>query len=153
MATLRQSGGDYSTLNSATAAGEVLIDVEGPWTIADTQQVVISQNNTIIRAIGESRNPGFEAPGGTYYRLQTSSGGDSIDINADNVEIDGICICLLSTGVSDEAIDFQGGNNLIVKNSIVRGPTPPVNQQDGIYCSNQDRTVSIEQTQIYNFAR
>ena len=153
MASVRQSGGDYSSLNAATAAGETVITIEGEWTITDTDRVVITAAGTTITAVGASRHPGYVDYSQNHYRLDPTAYGDVIDVNAGSVTIDGISICLLSIAESDEAIDIQGGNFFTARNCLIYAQANPIRYQDGIYWANQSRTVTVEQCAIWNFSR
>lgn len=150
--TVQQSGGDYGSLNAATGAAETDILISGTWTSADTTAITMGTASAVVASDSSSKHGGRIEASPSYYRLEVSS-GDAIDINAAGCSIDGIVVKCASTGVSDEAIDFQGGNNTTIKNCLIYANDTRYNNQDGIYCANQDLTLTVEQCVIWNFSR
>ena len=74
--TVKQSGGDYTTLNAAVAAAIAsdTISIEGAWTADDTTSVTWDVA-TSVTADASSKQIGRPwASGDTHYRLRPTSG-------------------------------------------------------------------------------
>ena len=93
--TVKQTGGDYSTLSTALAAADIgdTISIEGAWTVDDSTAVVVSDNNLIIK-IGDlnSAHNGYWDTAENHYRLSSISSNHTITISAIGVTVDGLSI-------------------------------------------------------------
>lgn len=150
MATVRQSGGDYGTLNAAMASAETTIDIDQSWTVADTTKATCSTANTTVTVSGGAAHPGYIS-GGNYYRLE-GSGGHVITVNSAGFTIIGAVIKQAGTGSSDEGIRIASTGTHTVRRCIIYGNASFTANQDGIY-TDLGITLTVEQTYIYNFAR
>lgn len=151
--TVKQSGGDYSTLasalsNASTSASDI-ISIEGTWSVDDTAAATIIDDNITIQTDASSNHFGVE--GSANYRLEVS-GSHCITCNNTGFDIDGLVVVQTGTGSSDEGIragNFAG----TVQNCLIRANTA-TSSQDGIYLfGTAARTVNVINTSIIKFNR
>jgi len=155
--TVKQSGGDFSTLATAladagTGAGDT-ISIEGAWTIDDTDECTVADDNITIQTDASSKHLGYPYNGsGTWYRLHTTGTGHSITINNTGLSADGLDIQNTSTGESDEVFRLASTNPTI-KNCVL-GFASRNSQQDIIYKDTDTAaTISFENCMFYNVYR
>lgn len=129
--TVKQSGGDYSSLNAAllACAASDTISIEGSWTVSDTTPCVITQPELTIR-IGDSlsAHPGYWNTSQNHYRLVVST-GIAIDVNGGMATIDGLAI---SQNGSGNGLAISKSSSFWFKNLLL-SCTSPSGSQDGIY--------------------
>jgi len=157
VATVKQSGGDYSTLAAACAAGETTISIEGTWTVDDTAAVTIDTDNTTITCDTDSAHPGYWDETTNHYRLVCSSGSHCITLSgAYTATIDGLAIEQASTTTSAECIRAIPGSSdtVTIKNCLLQCSTNSTDQ-DCIYLGNNTNigTVVVEQCMIWGANR
>lgn len=144
MATVRQSGGDYSTLNAALAASEATITIDEAWTADDSTAATVLADTTITVSGGALHN-GFYLESDNHYRLQVTSGTALTLSGAFTATIDGIAIDQAGTVSSAEAFRCVPGtsDSVTIKNSIlvVTGDT---GSQDCIYIGFNTAIGTIE---------
>lgn len=153
MATVRATGGDYSSLNAALAASESSITCDDDFT--DTTAATVGADCTIT-ASGDGAHAGRYSSG-NHYLLRVSGGSHSLTINgAYTVTIDGLVIEQASTTTSAEAIRCTPGtsDSVTIKNSILLCSTN-TSQQDCIYTGfNQSvGTITLEGCYLYGAYR
>lgn len=160
MATVKQSGGDYSTLNAACVADETTISIEGTWTSADTTAVTVDTDNTTITTDADSKHSGYVEASPSYYRLSLSSSSHCITVSAVGTVIDGIVIERDGATASAEGIRLSNTTSnastdaFTIKNSILYCETAnQATDQDGIYIGNGNGTINVENTIIMGFSR
>lgn len=151
--TVKQSGGDYSTLasalsNASTVANDT-ISIEGTWTVDDTTAASVSDDNITIQTDASSKHPGYYDTTTNHYRLVISS-GNCITINNSTTIIDGVAMSLTSTTSSDEGVRVEG--DCTIKNCIIQATTATASQ-DGVYSWETTRTTTLENCMIYGFGR
>lgn len=154
--TVKQSGGDYTTLAAACAAASDgdIISIEGTWSVDDTANVTISDSISIV-ADADSRFNGVVSSAPSHYRLRNTSGHSMQCATASKViTIDGIEIGSASTGVSDELFRINADNvTLNFKNSCLYFKSR-TDQQDAVYIDSQSGcVVNFEQCFIWNIYR
>ena len=138
--TVKQSGGDYSSLADAITAlaaaypnmvtSDVYADIEidGVWTIADTAAVSVngittdSTRNINIYTTPTARHPGKNS--GNFYRLSVTNLGDyeaALWISADYTIIDGIAITGLTGASNFNHIHgiTSVGYGVVIKNNLI----------------------------------
>jgi hypothetical protein len=155
--TVKQSGGDYSTLasalsNASTGASDI-ISIEGTWSVDDTAVGTIADASLTIQCDADSKMVGYEAASPTNYRLKNTT-GISITVDASGCVIDGIEIGNESTGTSDECIRLNVNDcTLTVKNSLLYFGSRN-DQQDLIYINNKiNPIINLENVFGYNAYR
>jgi hypothetical protein len=134
MATVRQSTGDYPTLNAALAASEAIINIDQAWTISDIVEAIFLADASISIS-GPAMHPGYWNPALNHYRLVTTGTGHSLELSgAFTATIDGIAIEQGGTSTSSEVFRCVPGasDSVTIKNSLLRCSTNS-NQQDCIY--------------------
>ena len=72
--TVKQSGGNFSTLASAlsdagTGANDI-ISIEGTWSIDDTDPCTVADDNITIQADTDSKHVGVEDESTNHYRFR-----------------------------------------------------------------------------------
>lgn len=155
--TVRQAGGDFSTLASAladagTVAGDT-ISIEEAWTIDDTVGAVINDDDISILTDNDAYHNGVFAPANNDYRLVVSSGATCLTVNNDGAIIDRLALVQAGGGISDECIRIAIADaTIIISNGIIRSTTNTADQ-DGIFSSSSGVNVTIENCIIYGFAR
>lgn len=161
--TVKQSGGDYSSLAAAVAAASTddIISIEGSWSIDDTTKVVVASgvNNLTIK-IGDSAaaHPGYWDTSQNHYRLVVSgtAGADNcININAEGTVIDGLAIKQNGTGNDSEGIRCTNGGTNTIKNCLITcSNASGSTDHDGIYfLYTSNPTITIENCIIWGFNR
>jgi len=156
-ATIKQAGGDFSSINAFIAdAGTVAGDIgtiDGQWTVDDTTAVTWNEA-VIITAIGLSKQSGRPwRTGDTTYRHRVTT-GHAIDLTA-AVDISEINIQSESTVSSDEILHVSSINhNTTVKNCQL-GFTGNIIQQDIMTAQGIETTVVVlfEQCFFYDVGR
>lgn len=126
--TVKQSGGDFATLNAAlisTAVGPGdTISIEGAWTADDTTATVVADDNLLIRCVGESRHPGYWDETQNHYRLVGTDDTYLFTALTKNIVIDGLCFELNMTVTPKNAYCvylFPGtGKTATLRNCLVR---------------------------------
>lgn len=155
--TVKQSGGNYSTLAAALAAcnaGDV-VSIEGSWTVDDTSVCVVNDDNVTIQiGDGAAAHPGYWDTSQNHYRLVTASNGShAINVTGSGVIIDGLAIKQNSTGNSDEAIRIANDGTNTIKNCLITSGKG-ASSQDGIYSYHAYHpTVHIQNCIIWGFTR
>ena len=158
--TVKQSGGDFTTLNAAlgdggTGAGDT-ISIEGTWSVDDTVAATVVDDNITITCDADSRNLGrpWEA-GDTCYRHR-SNDGHSITMNGVvGLTIEKIALENQETGTSDECIRLvPDATHTLTLSKCVIGFDSRNDQQDIIYQSvDQELTINAENCMFYNAYR
>ena len=145
MATVRQSGGDYSTLQAAIAANETTIDIQGTWTAADTTAVIVDNANTTITADADSRHPGYAPGSPTHYRLHVS--GNAFRLQAANILAIGLDIKITGTAGATRPVyvDTNGLAGSELRNCLVTCNSS--NDQDCVYLNYNSDPVTLTLTQ------
>lgn len=152
--TVKQSGGDYSTLATAlsNANANDTISIEGEWSISDTATATVADDNITIVTDTDSKHPGYRGGSPTHYRLEVS-GSHCITINNTGCEIDGLDVLQNGSGSSDECIRLGVAGTLTVKNCLLWA-SGKVSDQDGICWQRlNDVTVNVENSMFYGFGR
>lgn len=153
MATLQESGGDYSNMAAAVAANETVIDISGTWSADDsTASTLTTTVDTTITAIGDSKCPGFAHQGvGSFYRLRKTGAGHAFTLGGTITAI-GVDIQNQSTGVSDEC--FRAPGDSVTLTDCVVGFASRNAEQD-IINSPVDTAVAVIITNcmVYNALR
>lgn len=150
--TVKQSGGDYSSLNAALLAcsdGDI-ISIEGEWTVADTTACTIAATSITIQ-IGDSlsAHPGHWDTSQNHYRLVVSSGA-AITITGGIPIIDGLAIGQNGSG---NGITIVKSSNFWFKNLLLKC-TGPSGTQDGIYFSySHNQIVYVNNCVVEGFYR
>lgn len=139
--TVRQSGGDYSTLAAALAgvsSGDT-ISIEGSWTADDTSAVTINKDIT-IQVTGDSQHPGYWDETQNHYRLVVSSGSHCLTLNgAYSATLDGLAVeqattsdnsaeCFRCVPGTSDAVTIK---NCLIWSSQAAGASTA--NQDGVY--------------------
>ena len=156
--SVKQSGGDFTTLNAAladagTGAGDT-ITISGTWSVVDSAACTVIDDNITIIATGDSRVTTARHVAGSpdHYRLEVS-GDHCITVNNTGCVIDGLDIQQTGTGSSDEGVRMAiNTGTLTIKNNIIWADTKDADQ-DGVYAGRINCTVNIENTIIYGFHR
>ncbi len=152
MATVKQTGGDYSTLNAAFAGAETTISIEGTWTAVDSTKATCSTANTTVTVDASSKHPGYINEGTwTHYRLVCTA-GHCLTVTGANLSLTGIVIHQDGGGVSDEGIRVSA-SDLTVADCIIYGNSSFISDQDAIYIPTNSTTTTVKQCIIYNFRR
>ncbi len=147
---------DYTTLDEAidNALANDIIEIQGAWANADTKITsTITVDNLTIRTVGEARHPGYVSSTPTYYRLETTS-TNVLTVAGNNLLVDGLVIKADRT-ITQYAIAIYNGVGITFtsRNNIIYANDTRYDSQIGIYISNSDATINVEQTQIYNFSK
>lgn len=156
--TVRQSGGDYSTLAAALAAANAgdVISIEGAWTVNDTTAATINDDNITIQTDADSRHNGYYNVSDEHYRLVVSGANALTVAGSYSATIDGLAIIQAGTGTSDEAIRCVPlpGDTVTIKNCLIACAFNAL-QQDGIYTGFNVSigTVTVENCVIYACGR
>ena len=108
MATVRQSGGDYSSLATALAAGEAVVDIDQAWTVADTTPAAFTAD-CVITVSGAARHPGYIDYASNHYRLVVSTDHCLELSGAFSATVDGLCIEQAGANSSDECFRCRPG--------------------------------------------
>jgi hypothetical protein len=157
--TVKQSGGDYSSLSAALSAasnGDV-ISIEGTWTVDDSSAATISDDVT-IETDEDSKHPGYYDTSQNHYRLRHTGGSHALTLSGSyTATIDGVVIVQASSGgTSDECFRCVPGTSdtVTIKNSILICELN-VLQQDCIYTGfgTAIGTVTVENSILYGAAR
>ncbi len=154
-ATIKQSGGDYTSINAfitnvATGGGDTGT-ISGTWSVDDTASVTWD-TAVIIVATGSSKQIGrpFQS-GDTHYRHREGA-GHAFTVTAD-VDIKDVDIQSDSTGVSDELFRSAGAASITLINCQL-GFTGNTDQQDVVYTEdNTTKTYFFEQCFFYDVGR
>lgn len=156
--TVKQSGGDYPTLNAALVAVSASdeISIEGAWTIADTTAAAIVDDNLLIETDAYSRHPGYWDESQNHYRLVVGA-THALTLNgAYTLTLDGLAISQSGTGTSYESFRCVPGTSdtVTAKNCLLRCSTN-TSQQDCIYTGFQANigTITLENCLVYGAAR
>jgi len=156
--TVKQSGGDYSTLNAAlvAASGGDTISIEGSWTVDDTTAAtIVSGDNFVDIVIGDNdaAHPGYWDTSQNHYRLVVS-GSHALTISANGCTVDGLAIKQNGSGGSDEGIRINNTATTTIKNCLITCGRNG-NDQDGIYftAAQPPTIVHIRQCIIWDFTR
>ncbi len=157
--TVKQTGGDFSTLASAlsdagTGTGDT-ISIEGTWTVADTAAATVSDTNITIQTDADSKVDPTNLASPSHYRLRHTGSSHCITVNQTGCTIDGLEIQQGTTqagsGTSDECVRFGTSGTLTVKNTVVWA-LQRVSDQDGIYTSGSSgNTVTINGENVTGF--
>lgn len=157
--SVRESGGDYTTLeaaveNASTVDGDV-ITISGTWSSREDTRIAVADALT-IQATGDSKHYGRAwQTGDTHYQHRSTSntsGDHSFTItDTGSIVFDGLDIQHAGTGVSNEIFRNNVSNTLLVKNSVL-GFNSRTDQQD-IYYNEQVANVTFENCMFYNAYR
>jgi hypothetical protein len=159
--TVKQSGGDHSTLASAlsSAIASDTISIEGSWTVDDTTNATVADDNLTIQTDASSKHPGYwDEATSQHYRLVETGGDHALTLNgAYTCTIDGLAIEQASSGgISDECFRCVPGTSdtVTVKNCLFY-LSLNVEDQDGIYTGFNTNigTVTIENSVIIGAGR
>jgi len=157
--TVKQTGGDYSTLNSALAAVSTgdIISIEGEWTVDDTVPCVVGDDDITIE-IGDSdaAHPGYWDTSTNHYRLVVSgtSAADHVFVlNGTGCVIDGLAIKQNGTGASIEGVRVNNHGTNTIKNCLITSSANGLDQ-DGVYSYyTVNPTITIENCVIWGWSR
>jgi hypothetical protein len=153
--TVKQTGGDYSSLNAALAAANTgdLISIEGAWTADDTSTCTVADNNLTIQ-VTDYPHPGHYEPSKSFHhRLKTATTAHSIQVNGTGVTFDGLVIYQNGSGTSAEGFRINNSGTTTIKNCLILCGGNAADQ-DGIYSYHAlTPTVTVENTQISGFTR
>ncbi len=153
--TVRQAGGDFSTLASALSSGGTVpgdtISIEGAWTIDDTAGAFVADNDITIQTDSDSYHNGVIDTTQNHYRLVVAS--VALRVNNSGCVIDGVATILDSAVGSAEAIRCQTFTGAITISNFILRSVQITSDQDGIFSSGQTITMNLENGIIYGFAR
>lgn len=159
--TVKQSGGDYPTLNAALVAADPsdVISIEGTWTIDDTTAATIADDNLTIETDADSLHPGYWDESQNHYRLVVGSisSAHALTLNgAYTLTLDGVAIEQDGTSASDECFRCVPGSSdtATSKNCLLRCSTN-TDSQDCIYTGFNTTigTVTLENCILYGAGR
>lgn len=153
--TVKQTGGDYSSLNAALAAANAgdLISIEGAWTADDTSTCTVADNNLTIQ-VTDYHHPGHYEPNKSFHhRLKTATTSHSIQVNTTGVTFDGLVIYQNGSGTSAEGFRINNSGTTTIKDCLILCGGNAADQ-DGIYSYHAlTPTVNVQNTQISGFTR
>lgn len=132
--TVKQTGGDYSSLNAALAAANAddVISIEGAWTADDTSTCTVADNNLTIQ-VTDYPHPGHYEPDRSFHhRLKTATTGHSITVNTTGVTFDGLVVYQNGSGTSAEGFRINNNGTTTIKNCLILGGGGAADQ-DGVY--------------------
>ena len=157
--TVKQTGGDHSTLNSAlvAAAPGDTISIEGTWTIDDTTAASIVDDNLTIQTSSGSKHPGHWDESLNHYRLVVSDGSHALTLSgAYTVTVDGLAIEQAGTGDSDEVfrVEPDASDTATIRNCLLQCSTN-TDAQDCVYTGFNKTigVVTVENCMIWGAAR
>lgn len=154
--TVRQAGGDFSTLASALAdagtAPNDIISIEGLWTVDDDDGATVSDDGITIQTDNDSYHGGVYDEANNHYRLEVSSGVNCLTVNNTGCIVDGLAINQASLGASAECIRMGADEGILDVNNCILTASNNVSDQDGLF-SSVEVTVNVENCIIYGFAR
>ena len=155
--TVKQSGGDYSSLATALANASLgeydVINIEGEWTADDTAPAAVTDTGIFINAIGASKVDPSNLSSSTHYRLRCATNGSHcFTANTSNVAFRGLEICQESTGLSDECVRNSNAGILNIYGSVLWCKTA-VGMQDCVFTNTPNSTIEIENTEIFGAGR
>jgi hypothetical protein len=133
MATVRQTGGDYSSLNAALAAAESTITIDQAWTARDDTAATVTADCTITVS-GGALHSGYFLESDDHYRLSVTA-AHCLTINgAYTVTITGMAIHNRGVGSSEECIRcVPGTSDTVTLNQCILVCDGIIEQQDCIY--------------------
>lgn len=152
--TVKQTGGDYSTLAAAmsarTADGDT-ISIEGSWTVNDTA-VCTNSYNTTVTTDASSANPGYVPASPSHYRLRPTS-GNCITLGA-SLTITGVEIGSQSTTTSDEIFRVNADSISLTSKKCLLYFASRNAEQDVVYTNAFDNlTIDFENCGFWNVQR
>ena len=161
--TVKQSGGDYTTLAAAVTAATAgdIIEISGTWSVDDTAAVTVAVNNLDIKCTGDSKHPGYVMGTPTYYRLRVNANSPCIMVGTTvtGTIIDNLEIRQANTGIDGHGINWNeptvDSGTLTVKNCLIYASSSNAGQR-GIRHQNNDyvtQTLNVENCILWGWGR
>lgn len=168
--TVKESGGDYTTLSAWEAGRQAdivagdrieLASIEESWTNPDTTSVTISGWTTdatryICITNSTSKHDGKQyASPSTCYRLEPASNNNAVTISEEYVRIYGLCVKITVSSATYAGYIVQsipaGGSGIVIGYSIATASLSSTGAGYGYYCADGDATVSVFNSVSYGF--
>jgi hypothetical protein len=161
--SVKQSGGDYTSLAAAEAASanNDTIEISGAWTADDTNAVTISNTDITVQAVGDSKVNPATLGSPSHYRLRVNVNAPVIDVaSSKSATFDGLEVKNSNTGTSARGITQTVSTNghhstITVKNCVIYAGAVSSNQRGTDFQNDKAATCyfNIENCIVFNWGR